>query len=163
MTNIFKNCTVISAMPAIGKSFYALNHPTIFRDLESSEYHWIIDENGNKQEHPNWPQNYIEAIKNLEKSGMYLAIFVSSHELIREEMAKAGIRYANLCVEKTDEMRQELLTRCVNRKSPAKFINNYNENFYNYIDSMVNDKNAATVVQLNTQGLTQWGSWAAMR
>ena len=162
MVNTFKNCTVISAMPAMGKSYFAAKFPIAFRDLESSEYHWTKDEDGNKIEHPDWPKNYIDAIKNLSKSGMYKAIFVSSHELIRQEMAKAKIRYANLCPVNNDDMRHIILARCIERKSPAKFITDLNDNWSDYINSMINDKGAAVVVQVDKNSLTEWANWAAM-
>lgn len=161
MLNVFKNATVISVMPAMGKTFFAAKFPVFFRDLESSDYHWT-EVNGEKVVNPDWPKNYIDAIKNLEKSGMYKAVFVSSHELVREEMKKAGIRYANLCPVNTNSMRQEILARCVSRKNTAEFINNYNKHWEDYINSMLNDDGAVAVVQIDELNLKNWANWAAM-
>ena len=64
---------VISGFPAIGKSFLASKFRTMVRDLESSDYHWmknsndefILNDAGQKIPNPDWPKNYIEAIKAL--------------------------------------------------------------------------------------------------
>lgn len=162
--------TIVSGFPAIGKSFLAKKFPILARDLESSDFHWKkdsngnweLDENGNKIANEKWPANYIENIKALEKSGMYRVVFVSSHELIRSEMAKAGIRYSNIFPENSIEMKSIILNRCRLRQSPQEFIDNLDKNWDSYIESLVNDKGSVKNVQLNPQSINIWSGWIFM-
>ena len=158
--------TIVAGFPAIGKSFIATKFPMAVRDLESSDYHWmknssmghgfLVDENGNKIVNPLWPSNYIQDIKALERSGMYRNVMVSSHELVRHEMAKAGIRYTNVFPENTPEMKKIILERCRVRQSPPEFIENLDKNWDLYINSLLNDKGAAAKIQLNPEALKTW-------
>ena len=152
---------IVSGFAGIGKTTLAKQFPNLFRDLESSDFHWIIDESGEKVVNPKWPANYIEAIKNLSNSGMYQAVFVSSHELVRKEMAKAKIRYTNIYPVDTPEMKRVLMERYNRRKSPEEFITNMDEHFSDYIKSMAEDKGATGKLQLVPDALTQWGTWCA--
>lgn len=150
--------TVISAFPAMGKSYFGKIYPTIGRDLESSDYHWLM-EDGVKVPNPAWPGNYIDTIKILEKSGMYQLVMVSSHELVRSEMAKAKIKYSNICPEDTPEMKEFVLKRMKDRHSPESFINDMSENWAKYIESMKNDKNAYFCIQVNKHTIFDWFGW----
>lgn len=152
---------VVSGFPAIGKSFLAKKFPVAARDLESSDYHWLLVDDG-KVCNPQWPANYIEAIKALDKSGMYRVICTSSHDLIRSEMANAGIRYTNLAPEDTPEMKQFIIQRCKDRGSPEAFIKDLEEHYSVYVQSMINDKGATRVVQLNKHTIFEWDGWAMM-
>lgn len=155
--------TIISGFPAIGKSYLAKHFPGSARDLESSDYHWIVDpDTGEKKANPDWPANYIEAIAALDKSGMWRAVCVSSHQLIRSEMAKAGIRYTNIVPASTDEMKAIIIQRCKDRGSPEAFIKDLEEHYVDYVNSMVGDSNAASVLVLGPSNLTQWDALALM-
>ena len=71
---------VIAGFPGVGKSTAAKLHPDIFIDLESSDYHWIKDKNGNNVCDPDWPMNYVAkiiALMNVESSHKY--ILISTH------------------------------------------------------------------------------------
>ena len=172
MARTLQSATIVSVMPAMGKSFIAKKFPTRVRDLESSEYHWkmdpktkefILDENGNKIANENWPMNYIEAIKNLEKSGMYEAVLVSSHEDIRKLMAENGIKYANIYPLDEADIKAELLTRCVQRHSTGKFIDDYNMNFSKYVRSMKYDKGSVVNLGVDLKSLELWETWLFQR
>lgn len=163
--------TVISAFPAMGKTYLASKFPGIVVDLESSDFHWlkneagtefVLDENGKKIANPEWPKNYIEMIKTLDSYKAYRAVFVSSHELVRNEMAKAGIKYTNLAPESTDAMRQKICSRCIERHSPARFVQDLNDNFHTYVKSMIDDTNAVNVITLNEKSLMSWGIFLMM-
>jgi hypothetical protein len=162
--------TIVSGFPAIGKSFIAARFPIAARDLESSDYHWkkepsgiwLLDSDGNKIPNDIWPTNYIQDIKALEHSGMYRVVLVSSHELIRKEMAKAGIRYTNLFPENTPEMKKIILDRCRMRQSPLEFINNMDEHWDEYIESLKSDKGAVAKIPLNPESITMWQTWMMM-
>ena len=160
--------TIISGFPSIGKTTNAKLFPTIFRDLESSDYHWIKvvemrSETTGKEKIPNpeWPNNYIDAIKALDKSGMYHNVMVSSHEDIREAMVKAGIKYTNIYPEDTPEMKKIILERVKKRGSSQEFIDMLDAKYSEYVKSMAEDKNAARRVALTPQTITEWGTWCA--
>lgn len=161
--------TVISGFPCIGKTTNAKIFPTIFRDLESSEYHWskIVDavydgiEDSIKVPNPEWPRNYIEAIKALSVSGMYHTVMVSSHEDIRKAMKKAKIPYTNIYPEDTPEMKNLIMDRLRKRGSNEWFIKNLEKNYSKYVKSMADDLDATRRVALNPQTITEWGTWCA--
>ena len=171
-TRHFIPTTVVSGFPAIGKSFIAKKFPIMVRDLESSDYHWLrslsnsqiweLDESGNKIPNDNWPSNYIRDIKALEKSGMYRNVLVSSHELIRTEMAKAKIRYTNIFPENTPRMKELILERCRIRQSPPEFIENLDKNWDAYISSLENDKGSVANIKLNPESINMWTAWMLM-
>ena len=168
-TRHFIPSIIVSGFPGIGKSFIALKMPYLVRDLESSLYHWqnirgefTLDENGNKLLMDNWPSNYIRDIKELEMSKMYRNVMVSSHENIRKEMAKAGIRYTNVFPENTPEMKAIMLQRYKNRASSQDFIDDIDKNWDKYIASMENDKGSVMNVKLNKESINLWSAWMLM-
>lgn len=152
---------VISGFPAIGKSYLAEHFPGSARDMESSNWHWFVDKHG-KELNPAWPGNYIEQIAALDKSGMYRAVCVSSHQLVREEMAKAGIKYTNIVPGDNEVMKAIILQRCKDRHSPEAFIKDLEEHYSEYVQSMINDKNATAVMVLDQTTLMQWDGLALM-
>lgn len=165
---ILHSANVVSAMPAIGKTYLATKFPTLFRDLESSDYHWLKDpetdeilfnENGDKIEHPEWPNNYIDAIKNLNQSGMYRVIFVSAHELVRQKMKEQNIKYATMFGSDTNTCKTMLISRCITRHSSPKFIEDYRENYSTYVKSMRNDPNAVVRIEVDAKALEMGEDW----
>ena len=154
--------TIVSGFPGVGKSFIAKKFPTMVRDLESSDYHWKTDEFDNKVENPNWPAYYIKSIKALDTSGMYKNVMVSSHKMIREEMAKAGIRYTNVFPENTPEMKKIILDRYRVRGSSQEFIDNLDTHWDEYISEMENDPNSVRNIKLNPQSINVWTEWMLM-
>lgn len=168
-TRHFIPTIVVSGFPGIGKSFIAIKVPYMVRDLESSDYHWKgtrgifdKDENGNKIPMENWPYNYIRDIKELDKAKVYRNVMVSSHEMIREEMAKAGIKYTNVFPENTPEMKQYMLQRYKDRQSPQSFIDDIDKNWDKYIASMENDKGSVMNIKLNKDSINMWSTWMLM-
>jgi hypothetical protein len=77
---------IISAFPGVGKTYYHNKHKDTTLDSDSSNFSWIKDENGNntKVRNPEFPQNYINHIK--DNIGKYEYIFVSSHKDVREAL-----------------------------------------------------------------------------
>ena len=65
---------IISAFPACGKTYFFQNHSEETIDSDSSLFNWIIGEDGLKTRNPNFPNNYIQHIK--EQLGKYKFIFV---------------------------------------------------------------------------------------
>ena len=169
-SRLYVPTTIVSGFPAIGKSFVGIKFPTMARDLESSDYHWMKDsngnweigENGNKIANPEWPNNYIDTIRVLDKSGMYRVVLVSSHEMIRRKMGEANIKYTNIFPQNTPEMKKIILDRCRQRNSPPEFINNLDEHWDEYIDLMINDPNAVAKIQLTPATINMWQGWMLM-
>ena len=154
---------IVSGFPGIGKTTYAKIYPQAIRDLESSDYHLFNDLlTGEKKQNPDWPGNYIEAIKNLDKSGMYRRVLVSSHQTIRTAMKEAGIKYTNIYPEDSKEMMDIMLKRYEDRGSPKKFIEDIRWNWKSYIGGMHNDSNAIAHIMLTPKTLEDWMTWCMM-
>ena len=54
---------IISAFPGTGKSYFHNNSEYSTLDSDSSEFSWIINDDGDKVRNPNFPSNYISHIK----------------------------------------------------------------------------------------------------
>jgi len=109
---------IISAFPGIGKSVYHSKHKETTLDSDSSNFSWIIDENGNKVRNPEFPKNYIDHIK--ENIGKYEFIFVSSHKEVREALFENCIFF--YLVYPDDRRKDEFIERYKNRGNDEKFI-----------------------------------------
>lgn len=61
---------IIAGFPGVGKSTAVSEYKGKSKviDMESSEFHWLYDENGNKYCNPEWPYNYVDAITDAAKS-----------------------------------------------------------------------------------------------
>ena len=80
---------IISAFPGTGKT-YCLKNKEICLDSDSSDFH-LIQSSNKKVCNPEWPQNYINHIK--ENIGLYLYIFISSHKEVRDALKETGILF----------------------------------------------------------------------
>ena len=120
---------VISGFPATGKSlcFNEQNGLKIL-DSDSSNFSWA--EKGVRN--PDFPQKYIDHIReNLDKSDL---IMVSSHEVVREALVKAGIHFTLVFPEKS--LKEEYIKRFKDRGNDSKFIKFIGENWDSFIDEM---------------------------
>lgn len=162
MTAIYKvPTTVVSGFICIGKQTLANMHRHFVRNLDSAEYHWI-EKDGKRILNPEWPNNYIETIKVLDKSGIYRAVLVSGHEEIRKEMANAGIKYTNIYPENSQDIKSEIMKRISKKGYSSDFIHNIDGNFGSFVDSMANDPNASMKIPLTMKTLTEWGVWCIL-
>ena len=111
---------IISAFPGTGKTTYFNAHPKTTLDSDSSEFSWVKDENGNntKKRNPNFPQNYIEHIK--ENIGKYEFIFVSSHKEVREALKENCLHF--YLIYPTENRKEEFIKRYKDRNNPNGFI-----------------------------------------
>ena len=165
--------TVVSGFPGVGKSYISSKFPRAVRDLESSDFHWVksdnpnepwkLDENGNKIPQADWPNNYIESIKALDRSGMYMHIMVSSHKLIREEMCKLGIKYTNVFPENTPKMKKLIIDRYIARGSAPEFIESMDAHWDEYIAELENDTGSVRNLKLTPESLNVWTERMLMR
>lgn len=89
-----------------------------------------------KRRNPNFPQNYIDCIK--ENIGKVDIIFVSCHLDVRKALEENEIDYVNIIP--SVHLRNEWVGRCFIRGNDEKFCKLISHNFYNWIESMRNDK-----------------------
>jgi len=108
---------IISAFPGTGKTIYHLKHTETTLDSDSSNFSWIID-NGEKKRNPNFPNNYIEHIK--ENIGKYQFIFVSSHKEVREAL-KDNCLFFYLIYPCRDK-KEQYIQRYKNRDNTQDFV-----------------------------------------
>lgn len=119
---------VISAFPGMGKT-YACTHfkeSFVMKDSDSSKFDKKF-----------FPQNYIEHIKREINEGYSNVIFISSHDVVRQQLNQNEIHYFVVYPQKY--MRTEFIRRYVNRGSTETFIKLLNNNFDDYIDSIEQD------------------------
>lgn len=155
---------IVSVFPGLGKTTLAHQFPQMFCDLESSDFHYwgATNENGQALINSRWPYNYIEQIAALSRAtGMYQAVFVSSHDTVRQKMGEARIPYTLIYPEDTPEMKKILFDRYKSRGSSPEFIQSMDENWSEYIKSMAEDGYATKKLALNPDALLQWGVWCA--
>ena len=101
---------IISAFPCCGKSYFAKTHIDIHSlDLDSSFYS-CIDNHGSKVRNPNFPDNYINDIKEYMEN--YDFIFVSSHISVRTALRNRNIPYILVYPDNTPDCFQEWKQRC---------------------------------------------------
>lgn len=135
---------VIAAFPGMGKSTAAKLYPELFKDMESSEYHWIEDLSG-KYKNPEWPHNYIDAIFEEAydyKDGEPKYILISTHKEVLDEIARLGYSF-DVIIPKTSEYVKALYEK---RGSSPEFISSVIGNFDNYINDVKNS-NATRILQ----------------
>lgn len=136
---------IIAGFPGIGKSTATKRYPELYIDLDSSMFHWLYDDEGNKYQDPSWPKNYIDAIKTIAfdsednpefKDSAY--IFVSTHEQILNLLKEENIPF--VIVAPTIEKKAEYLRRYRDRGNDEEFIKNLDKNFEKFIKSLKNHK-----------------------
>lgn len=98
-------------------------------DSDSSNFSWVI-EDGKKTRNPNFPQNYINHIR--ENIGKYEFILVSSHKEVREALINNCIFF--YLVYPSIRCKDEYLKRYLNRGSPIQFIELLKSNWDNWIN-----------------------------
>ncbi len=122
---------IISAFPGTGKSYFYNENKSTTIDSDSSEFSWVKDDQGNntKERNPNFPQNYIEHIK--ENIGKYEFIFVSSHKEVREALKDNCIFF--YLIYPDVNRKEEFVQRYIDRGSPNGFIKLIESNWDEWI------------------------------
>lgn len=148
---------VVCAFPGSGKSVFYQSYSVYeghvngirILDSDSSEFSWVLDEDGNKtnQRNPKFPLNYIKHIKdNIDKQDI---IFVSSHELVRNALHDANIKYINIYPKDNITNMKEWRNRFIQRGNSQSFIDIVMTNWSNWIKDMENDIFAICRVSLD--------------
>lgn len=109
---------IISAFPGVGKTTYHQKNKETTLDSDSSNFSWIIDENGNRVRNPEFPKNYIDHIK--QNIGKYEFIFVSSHKEVRDNLLNECIFF--YLVYPSSSRKDEFIERYRTRGNDEKFI-----------------------------------------
>lgn len=138
---------IISAYPACGKSTYFKKHSKYAEggkgnrkilDSDSSEFTWIYDEDGNKtdQRNPDFPNNYLEHIKeNMDKQEI---IFISTHDSIIEALEKEGIPF--VLIYPNQDMKSIFIDRMKERGNTEAFIKDQSKNWSKRISALDKSK-----------------------
>lgn len=113
------NTTVVAAFPGCGKSSFFNTYGSICLDSDSSNFSWLLKEDGTKERHPEFPANYINHIK--ENLGKVKWIFVSSHDVVRDALSDNKINF--FLVYPSIDRKSEFLQNYKDRGSPDSFIN----------------------------------------
>ena len=109
---------IVSAFPGVGKTTYHKNNPDTTLDSDSSNFSWVIDEQGNKTRNLSFPQNYIDHIK--QNIGKCKYIFVSSHKEVRDALLDNCIFF--YLVYPDDNRKEEFIQRYRDRGNDENFV-----------------------------------------
>ena len=138
---------VISAFPACGKSYFC----SIYKDTldsDSSLFSWIKDDTDQKMRNPEFPNNYIEHIKQNYKNSDIDYIFVSSHAEVRNLMKINKIPY--VLVYPNKNLKAEWIGRCYLRGSTTEFIENLSKYWDRWVEECMYDDGAVFKIALNS-------------
>lgn len=114
-----------SAFPGTGKSF-------LFENSERK----ILDSDSSKFDKSNFPQNYIQHIK--ENIGKVEIIFVSSHKIVREALVREELDFYLVYPEKY--LKNEYLERYKNRGDTQEFVQLISDNWDNWLFELRHQK-----------------------
>jgi hypothetical protein len=130
---------LVSAFPGTGKSYYV--------DYgEGSGYMpqgFATDSDSSKFDKANFPENYIEHIKEKISKG-YARIFISSHKDVRDALVINNLPFVLIYPAK--ELKEEYINRYKERGSSQKFIELISDNWDNWIDDCINQKSCYHIV-----------------
>lgn len=130
------NTFVIAAFPGCGKSYASKNYRGNYfmLDSDSSEYSWVKNDKGEKVRNPEFPQNYINHIK--ENIGSVDIIFVSTHEQVLDALEENNIDYVLAYPLNTSDNKEKWKRRFVARGNDDAFVDFIMSNWDNFIESM---------------------------
>ena len=141
---------VISAFPGVGKTYCAERTKLNILDSDSTNFSWSSPGVRN----PEFPQNYIDHIKaNLDKGGVDF-IFVSSHDVVRDALVKAGLVFT--LIYPTRSMKNEYLQRYRNRGSDENFIKLLDGSWGKFMDSLEEQQNCKHIQLKNGEYLSDY-------
>jgi hypothetical protein len=130
---------IISGFPAIGKTYAARNSNFMCVDLDSSQWNWLTDSNGDflmthsgsRMPNPDFPQNYIDHIKFQIKHDFLDFVFVSSHENVRQCLQENFIDFS--IVVPALNCKKEYYKRMERRGSPMSLIQLVMDNWNDWL------------------------------
>ena len=135
-----KNTVIVSAFPACGRSTaYDILKYQLYDviNAESKKFSWK-NFFGGRYHNPEFPNNYVEYI--MKNIGVVDFIFTSSHEDIRNTMAKFHVPY--ILVYPDESCLAEWVGRCYLRGNSHEYIHALIDNWEKWLDECHNDSNA---------------------
>lgn len=133
----FPNKYIVAGFPGTGKSFGGKYFPHEFIDMESSDYHWIY-EDGVKKCHPDWPNNYLDAVEHAYNetifSGTIFCVCTSTHAEVLKGLHERGLKFIAIC----PKNKEETIRRYKERGSSEAFIENLTKNFESFRNDVLN-------------------------
>ena len=134
---------VIAGFPGTGKSTASEIFGDAVIDLESSNYHWIITDSGNKVLHPEWPDNYVRAIcavanetDGLADYARTLYVCCSTHNEVLTALMIRKQPFVIVCPKTDHNSMLQFLDRYRERNSPPEFINAMRNNWNKYMEDI---------------------------
>ncbi len=125
---------VVCGFPGVGKSH-------LFRNCGDEK---VTDSDSSTFDKADFPGNYIAHIK--EKLADDYIVFCSTHDVVRQALAKEGIKY--LLVYPNPLGKQEYMERYAQRGSPEPFLKLMDEKWYEFLRTCIDDQNAAAHIML---------------
>lgn len=136
-----REAKVISGFPGIGKTtLFNAENELEFLDSDSTNFSWEDKEKTKRNQ--NWPQNYIEHLS--EKKSQADAVFVSSHDAVRNALRQSGIPF--VLVYPSLEMKEEYIQRYKDRGSNEKFIQLLDQNYEKWIEELMRQDGCTHIV-----------------
>lgn len=131
---------IIAGFPGVGKSEAGRRLPGKVIDLESSDFHWIVQPDGKKVAHPEWPDNYIRAIKALalETEGLknykdLEFICISTHAEVLSRLQDDCIGFF---VAYTTATKETMIQRYIDRGNTPEFVEKLFTNYDAWIENI---------------------------
>ena len=119
------NTMLVAAFPGTGKSHYCNV------DVDYMPQGFATDSDSSKFDKANFPENYIEHIKQKISEG-YARVFISSHKDVRDALVLHNLPFVLIYPSK--ELKQEYIERYKQRGNNEKFIQLVSDNWETWID-----------------------------
>lgn len=145
---------IYSTFAGTGKT-YASTHFDGVIDLESSQYQWLNASTKSVEarkgqylaKNPDWPQNYIQAIKKHDAMPDVKAVLISAQPEILELLAKAEIHF--ITVTPNADEKATYVERYRQRGNSDKFVTSMSNHFTKFIRDMDNNPHADAHIKLH--------------
>lgn len=131
MSLTFSRTRIISAFPGMGKTYLHEQNPSTTLDSDSSNFSWI-EKDGNKERNPDFPNNYIEHIK--ENIGKYDFIFISSHKEVRDALIDNCLMFYMIFPDPS--RKDEFIERYRKRGNDDSFIELVENHWNDWVNAM---------------------------
>jgi len=126
---------IIAGFPGVGKSVLFKEYgKDKVADSDSSQFSWLIDEDGNKVRHPDFPNNYIEHIKSLIGNIQYVC--VSTHDTVIKALQENNIEF--FLIQPTNDCKSIYLDNYKARGNDDGFIAMIDKNWDNFLSQLDN-------------------------
>lgn len=141
-----KNTVLISAFPGTGKSHFCHHSGMVYLDDGSKVWDWtsvtVTDSDSSKFDKKDFPQNYINHIKEL--MGKLDVICISTHSEVRHALVENGMPFT--LVYPDIKLKEEYVQRFRDRGSPHTFITLLSMHWDNWIKQLMEQENCNHIV-----------------